>query len=175
MNWLLLAAETAEGEARGFSLNLNILETNLLNIFLVLGLLIYLGRGYLRRVLGERRAELENSIVAVEDRGREAEQQLVSARQNLSQAQAQAQQILAEARVNAERLRSQILDQAQGDIERVREGFEQDLQSEQQRMVAQVRLKIVGDALTRLQQRLPGDLNPDTQSRLLDKSIQLLN
>ncbi|AGY58479.1 F0F1 ATP synthase subunit B [Gloeobacter kilaueensis] len=158
-----------------FGLNLDLLNTNLLNIVIVFGLLFWLGRGYLGRILGERRAEIESSIREVEDRGRQAEQELVVARNNLSTAQAQAQQILAEARTNAERVRTQVLDQAQADIARIRDSIEQDLQSEQQRALAQVRLQVIRDALSRLQQRLPGELDEQTQRRLLDQSIQLLD
>ncbi len=168
----LFAEETAETAAKGFGLNLDIPSTNLFNIVIVLGLLIYLARGFLTRTLGERRQELETSIKEVEKRASEAETQLQAARKNLSTAQAQAQQILSEAQQNAQRLRQQILDQAQLDIAKVKESVDKDLQNEQQRILTQVRLKVVQDALARLQQTLPGELDEQTQSRLLDQSIQ---
>ncbi|MBW4699047.1 MAG: F0F1 ATP synthase subunit B [Aphanocapsa lilacina HA4352-LM1] len=175
MDWMPLVLAAEEAESRGFSLNLNLLETNIINIAIVLGLLIFLARGYFGRVLGERKSEIENGIREVENRGRQAEQELATARQNLSQAQVQAQQILASARTNAERVRAQVLDQAQIDIARVRETVDQDLRNEQQRILTQVRLKVVGDALARLRERLPGELDEATQRRLLDRSIQLLD
>lgn len=167
---LLLAAE----EGASFGLNLNILETNLVNILLVLGLVVYLATGYFRKVLSERRQELQNNIQDVEGRVRTAEQELSTARTNLSQAEAQARQILTDARQNAERLRQQILDQAQIDIARVRENVDRDLQAEQKRILAQVRIKVARDALARLQERLPGELNEQTQRQLLERSIQQL-
>lgn len=170
MPMLLLAAE----EGAGFGLNPNILETNLVNILLVLGLVVYLATGYFRKVLSERRQELQNNIQDVEGRVRTAEQELSTARTNLSQAEAQARQILTDARQNAERLRQQILDQAQIDIVRVRENVDRDLQAEQQRVLAQVRIKIARDALARLQERLPGELNEQTQRQLLERSIRQL-
>jgi F-type H+-transporting ATPase subunit b len=171
--FLTLLAQV-EVEQRGFGLNFNILETNLINILLVGGLVIYLARGYFSRVLGERRRELETRIQEVEERARKAEQDLAEAKRNLSTAEAQAQQILAESRTNAARVRQQILDQAELDIARVRESADRDLQTEQQRILTQVRLKVVRDALAKLQQTLPGELNEETQRRLVDQSIQRL-
>ncbi|MBC8123657.1 MAG: F0F1 ATP synthase subunit B [Gemmatimonadaceae bacterium] len=172
---ILLAAEAAEEGSRSFGLNLNFLETNFFNILIVVGILFYFLRGYLKRVLGERRSEIETSIQEVEQRAREAEQELAVAKQNLTQAQAQAQQILSEARQNAERVRARILAQAETDIAQVSEGADKDLQNERQRILTQVRLKVVQDSLARVQQRLPQELTDDTQRQLLDQSIRLLD
>ncbi|MBD0302817.1 MAG: F0F1 ATP synthase subunit B, partial [Tolypothrix sp. T3-bin4] len=68
--FILLAAEAAvhseaEGEG-GFGLNLDILETNLINLALLIGILFYFGRKVLTNILNERRINIETEIQGAE-------------------------------------------------------------------------------------------------------------
>jgi F-type H+-transporting ATPase subunit b len=76
----LLAAE------EGISLNLDILETGLLNILALLGILIYTGRDFLGSILEERKTTIVKSVQDAEDRLNEAEKRLNEAEKQLSQA-----------------------------------------------------------------------------------------
>ena len=75
-----LVAEEAIG------LNLDILETGLLNILALLGILIYTGRDFLGSLLEERKATIVKSVQDAEDRLTEAEKRLGEAEKQLSQA-----------------------------------------------------------------------------------------
>ena len=77
---------TLLAEEEGISLNLDILETGLLNILALLAILIYTGRDFLGSLLEERKITIVKSVQDAEDRLNEAEKRLSEAKKQLSQA-----------------------------------------------------------------------------------------
>jgi len=70
----------------GIGLNLDILETGLLNILALLAILIYTGRDFLGSLLEERKTTIVKSIQDAEDRLSEAKKRLSEAEKQLNQA-----------------------------------------------------------------------------------------
>jgi F-type H+-transporting ATPase subunit b len=70
----------------GISLNLDILETGLLNILALVAILIYTGRDFLGSLLEERKSMIVKSVQDAEERLNEAEKRLKEAEKQLSQA-----------------------------------------------------------------------------------------
>jgi F-type H+-transporting ATPase subunit b len=70
----------------GIGLNLDILETGLLNILALVGILIYTGRDFLGSLLEERKTTIVKSIQDAENRLNEAQKRLSEAQKQLSQA-----------------------------------------------------------------------------------------
>ena len=158
----------------GFGLNVDILETNLINLALVIGILVYFGRKFLGNTLSARKATIEESIRDAERRKEEAAAALAEQQQKLALAQEEAQKILANAEESAARAREAILVQAEADVERLRANAAQDLSSQQERIVRELRQQIAVAAIDRAESELPGHLQGDVQSRLVDASIALL-
>jgi F-type H+-transporting ATPase subunit b len=77
---------TLLAQEEGISLNLDILETGLLNILALLAILIYTGRDFLGSLLEERKNTIVKSVQDAEDRLNEAEKRLSEAKNQLSQA-----------------------------------------------------------------------------------------
>ena len=77
---------TLLAEEEGIGLNLDILETGLLNILALLGILIYTGRDFLGSLLEERKATIVKGVQDAEDRLNEAQKRLSEAEKQLSQA-----------------------------------------------------------------------------------------
>ena len=77
---------TLLAEAEGISLNLDILETGLLNILALLAILIYTGRDFLGSLLEERKTTIVKSVQDAEDRLNEARKRLNEAQKQLDQA-----------------------------------------------------------------------------------------
>ena len=77
---------TLLAEEEGIGLNLDILETGLLNILALLAILIYTGRDFLGSLLEERKTTIVKSVQDAEDRLNEAEKRLSEAEKQLSQA-----------------------------------------------------------------------------------------
>ena len=70
----------------GLALNLDILETGLLNILALLGILIYAGKDFLGSLLEERKTIIVKSVQDAEDRLNEAQKRLSEAQKQLNQA-----------------------------------------------------------------------------------------
>ena len=77
---------TLLAEDEGISLNLDILETGLLNILALVGILIYAGRDFLGSLLEERKATIVKGVQDAEDRFNEAEKRFGEAEKQLNQA-----------------------------------------------------------------------------------------
>jgi len=70
----------------GIGLNFDILETGVLNIAALVGILIYTGKDFLGSILQERKSIIVKSVQDAEDRLNEANRRLSEAQKQLSQA-----------------------------------------------------------------------------------------
>ncbi|NJL19857.1 MAG: F0F1 ATP synthase subunit B [Leptolyngbyaceae cyanobacterium SM1_3_5] len=170
MAWLAVAAEVAEHEA-GFGLNFDILETNLINIAIIVGVLVYFGRGIVTKTLGDRREAIETAIRDAEKRKQEAAAKLADQQQKLAQAQTEATRIRAAAEESAKAARASILAQSEQDIERLKVSAAQDLNSQQERIISELRQRVAQMALEQVESRLRSNLSPESQQQLIDRSI----
>jgi F-type H+-transporting ATPase subunit b len=76
---------TLLAEHEGISLNLDILETGLLNILALIAILVYTGRDFLGSLLEERRAAIVKGVQDAENRLNEAQVRLNEAKKQLEQ------------------------------------------------------------------------------------------
>ena len=77
---------TLVAEHEGIGLNLDILETGLINILALLAILIYTGKDFLFSLLEERKTSIVQGVQDAEDRLNEANRRLDEAQKQLSQA-----------------------------------------------------------------------------------------
>ena len=77
---------TLLAEHEGIGLNLDILETGLLNILALIAILVYTGRDFLGSLLEERKTTIVKGVQDAEDRLNEAENRLAEAKKQLEQA-----------------------------------------------------------------------------------------
>ncbi len=173
METVLLLATEAGSEA-GFGLNTNIFETNLINLAILIGVLVYFGRGFLGKILNERRSTIEEAILEAEQRQKQAEASLAEQQQKLTAAQTEAQRILAEAEERAKAVRELILAKAVEDVERMKATASAELDSDRERVIAQLRSLIATQAIERAESQLKQQLNDTVQERLIDQSLMLL-
>ena len=166
--WLLASEEG------GFGLNFDILETNLINLVIIIGVLVYFGSSFLGNILSERRSAIEAAIKGAEERQKKAAAALIEQQKNLKEAQAQAERIKAEAQENAQKARAAVLAQADRDVERMKASAQQDLTSQQERVLRELRQRVATLALSKVEADLPGALTDDVQASLVDRSIALL-
>lgn len=172
---LLSTAEAAEAASEGgFGLNFDILETNLINLAIVIGVVVYFGRKFLGNILGERRSKIEEAIRDAEQRLKQAQESLADQQQKLAQAQAQAEQIRRKAEEDAKVAREAILAQANQEIQRMRQTAAQDLNSAQEKAIAELRQRVTAMALQRVESDLKAQLDEERQHQLVDRSIALL-
>jgi F-type H+-transporting ATPase subunit b len=178
--WLAVESSIADlsesVEAHGFGINTDIFEANLINLAIVVSVVVYFGRGFLGKILSERRAAIESDIQESEKRKQTAVKSQSEQEQKLAQAEAEAQRILAEAQAGAKSVTEQILAQAIVEIQRLEESASQDTSSSQERAIAELRQRVVELSLKKVEQELQAQLanNEDAQRKLIDRSIALL-
>lgn len=181
-NFLLLVAEASAvnaelaeaGAEGGFGLNLDILDTNLINLAIIIGALLFFGRKVVGNILSERRERIETAIQSAEQRQREAAVALSEQQQKLAQAQAEVERIRKSAEESAKVARENIMATAAQDIERLKETSAQELNSERDRAIAQLRQRVVAMALQKVESQLRTGVDDAAQQQLIDRSIALL-
>lgn len=174
---ILLAAEAAvhsemaEGEG-GFGLNLDIFETNLINLLLLIGILFYFGRKVLTNILNERRINIETEIQGAEARLKESQIALSQVQEQLNKAQGEAERIRKSAAENAQAAKEAILAKAAQDVERLKLSATADLNTERDRAIAELRQRVSTLALQKVESGLRSGIADDVQQTLIDRSIQ---
>jgi F-type H+-transporting ATPase subunit b len=172
-----MAAEVSEtAEAHGFGINTDIFEANLINLAIVIGVVVYFGRGFLGKVLSERRSAIASEIKESETRKQTALKTQSEQEQKVAQAEAEAQKIVADAQEGAKKTQAEILAQAIVEIQRLEASASQDTNSSQERAIAELRQRIVELSLKQVEQELQAQLtnNENAQRQLIDRSIALL-
>ncbi|ACK71035.1 ATP synthase F0, B subunit [Gloeothece citriformis PCC 7424] len=170
----ILATEASEAAESGFGLNLDILNTNLLNLAILVGVLIYFGRNSLGKILSERREKIAQEIQEAESRASNAAKALAQEQEKLAQAKAEAQRILAASNERAEAAKQAIAVQTEKDIERLKATAAQDLSTEQERVITELRQRVAAMALERVESTLKNTLDDSTQQQLINKTIASL-
>jgi F-type H+-transporting ATPase subunit b len=178
-NFFWLATEAAAGELAeevgGFGLNFDIFEANLINLAVVIAVVVYFGKGFLSKALGDRRDNIATTIKEAEQRQRQAEANLAQEQKKLAEAQQEAARIRANAETSAVAAKAEIMAKAEQEIARIRDTAAQDTTASQERVLRELREQIAAQALQQVEQELQGRLsNEDQQRQLIDRSIALL-
>ena len=171
---LLLAVEASGVEESGFGLNFDLLDTNLINLVIIIGVLIVFGRKFLGETLSSRRSQIQTEIQDAEQRKQKAASELASQQQKLAQAQAEAKKLLEDANKRAESAKAAILAQADKDIERLQAEAQKDVSSQQDKIATQLRQYVAEKALIAAESLCKSELNDASQQQLIDRSISML-
>jgi F-type H+-transporting ATPase subunit b len=167
----LWIANVPEG---GFGLNLNLLETNLINLAIIFFVLFYFGRKTLGGMLAERRSAIAAEIEDAETRKRQAAAALAEQQQKLAQAKTEAQKIIEDSKQKAQAARDAILAEAEADIVKMRAAAAQDLDAQQEKVLRELRQQVAAMAIQSVESRLKSELDEDAKRNLVDRSIAML-
>nr|NP_683780.2 ATP synthase CF0 B subunit [Chaetosphaeridium globosum] len=157
-----------------FAINTNILETNLINLGVVLAILVYFGKGILSNLLENRKQNILSTIRDAEQCYQEAAAKLKQAKLRLEQAKLKADEIRIQGLAQLEREKLELIKAADEDSKRLEESKNVTIRFEQQRAIEQVRQQVSRLALERALETLNNSLNPDLQARIIDNHIGLL-
>jgi len=172
-NFVLIASESVEHS--GFGINSDILETNLINLVIVIGLLIYAGRGFLGKILSARLDSIQSAIADAEKRQKDAADKLAVQQGKLAQAKTESDRLRSQAEADAKKAADAILATVDADINRLREAADQEIATEQERVIVQLRQQVAEKALASVQSYFDRGLSESTQIELIDRSIALLS
>jgi F-type H+-transporting ATPase subunit b len=158
----------------GFGLNLNLFDTNIINLAIVIAGLVWFLKGFLGGILERRRANILAELKDAEDRLSAATASLADVQKGLSESQARAEKIRADGVVRAQAIRLESERRTVEEMARIKQESASNLDAEASRVMAQLRREAARLAIEKALASLPGRLDATTQARLIDQSIQSL-
>jgi F-type H+-transporting ATPase subunit b len=156
-----------------FGFNTNLLETNVLNLAVVLAIVLTYVGDALRGLLANRKQTILTNFREADQRATEAQDRLRQAQLELEQAQVKAQKIREQAGLTIEQEKTQFVRQTQEDIQRLGSLQQETLKFEQQKAQNELAQKLVKLALQQVREKLSQRLNFSIHSAINNFQIVL--
>jgi F-type H+-transporting ATPase subunit b len=158
----------------GFGLNLNLFETNIINLAVLIAATVWFLKGFLGGILERRRTTVLGDLKDAEERLAKASTALAEAQQGLTEAQHRAEKIVQDGTARAAAIREESERRSIDEIARIKESASSDLANEASRVSAQLRRETARQAVEQALAGLTGKLDDKAQASLIDQSIQSL-
>ena len=156
------------------NLNFNPLETNLVNLAIVIGVLFWFLRGFLGGILERRRSAILQDLQDAEARLKTASEELTKAQSELAAAQQKAEQIRIDGQKRAAAIRAEGEKRTISVMAAIKQGAAADADVEASRIKDALRREAAMAAIDKVLIDLPGRLDDAAQSRLIDSTIRNL-
>nr|YP_010395862.1 ATP synthase CF0 subunit I [Uncaria scandens]YP_011034153.1 ATP synthase CF0 subunit I [Uncaria homomalla]QJS52249.1 ATP synthase CF0 subunit I [Uncaria rhynchophylla]UQJ73938.1 ATP synthase CF0 subunit I [Uncaria scandens]USG59280.1 ATP synthase CF0 subunit I [Uncaria scandens]WJK71529.1 ATP synthase CF0 subunit I [Uncaria rhynchophylla]WRI57575.1 ATP synthase CF0 subunit I [Uncaria homomalla] len=160
--------------AGSLGFNTDILSTNLINLSVVLGVLIFFGKGVLTDLLDNRKQRILNTIRNSEELRRGAIEQLEKARARLRKVEIEADQFRVNGYSEIEREKLNLINSTYKTLEQLENYKNETIQFEQQRTINQVRQRVFQQALQGALGTLNSCLNNELHLRTISANIGML-
>nr|AWI71644.1 ATP synthase CF0 B subunit [Aspidosperma cruentum] len=160
--------------AGSFGFNTDILSTNLINLSVVLGVLIFFGKGVLSDLLDNRKQRILNTIRNSEELRGSAIEQLEKARARLRKVEMEADQFRVNGYSEIEREKWNLINSTSKTLEQLENYKNETIQFEQQRAINQVRQRVFQQALRGALGTLNSCLNNELHLRTISANIGML-
>jgi len=160
--------------AEGFGLNFDLIETNILNLAVVLGVVLYLGGDVLTSLLNDRKQKILGTLKSANERFVEAEQKLAEAKQKVQIAQGKAIEIRQQGQLTATQTTLNLFEQTKEEIQRLEESKQATLRFEEEKAMSQVRQQVVNLSIERAFSLLRTKIDASVQRNLIDANMNLL-
>nr|YP_009465386.1 ATP synthase CF0 subunit I [Fritillaria persica]AUZ23183.1 ATP synthase CF0 subunit I [Fritillaria persica] len=160
--------------AGSFGFNTDILATNPINLSVVLGVLIFFGKGVLNDLLDNRKQRILSTIRNSEELRKGAIEQLERARARLRKVEIEADEYRMNGYSDIEREKVNLIKATSESLERLENYKNETLNFEQQRAINQVRQQVFQQALQRALGTLNSCLNNELHLRTISANINTL-
>nr|YP_011020227.1 CF0 subunit I [Pleurothallis matudana]WQH62646.1 CF0 subunit I [Pleurothallis matudana] len=160
--------------AGSFEFNTDILATNPINLSVVLGVLIFFGKGVLNDLLDKRKQRILSTIRNSEELRRGAIEQLERARVKLRKVEIEADEYRTNGYSEIEREKVNLINATCNSLERLENYKNETLFFEKQRAINQVRQKVLQQALQKAIGTLNSCLNSELHFRTISANIDIL-
>nr|YP_010337885.1 ATP synthase CFO B subunit subunit I [Timspurckia oligopyrenoides]UNJ17470.1 ATP synthase CFO B subunit subunit I [Timspurckia oligopyrenoides] len=157
-----------------FAVNTDILETNIINIGILLSAIVYFGKQSLSSILGARQERVFLALQEAETKLDQASTRLAEAEKQLQQTQIVINRIKQEAEITASKIKESILAQGKIDVTRLANASKANILSAEIGIRRQIQQQITKLALQRVATNLKDQINADVQSSIMDQSISEL-
>nr|YP_010039118.1 ATP synthase CF0 B subunit [Grewia chungii]YP_010757157.1 ATPase subunit I [Microcos paniculata]QOY45280.1 ATP synthase CF0 B subunit [Grewia chungii]UNV39045.1 ATPase subunit I [Microcos paniculata]WRK68117.1 ATP synthase CF0 subunit I [Microcos paniculata] len=159
--------------AGSFGFNTDILATNPINLSIVLGVLIFFGKGVLSDLLDNRKERILNTIRNSEELRGGAIEQLEKARARLRKVEMEADQFRVNGYSEIEREKLNLINSTYKILEQLENYKNETIHFEQQRAINQVRQRVFQQALQGALGTLNSSLNNELHLRTIRANIGL--
>jgi F-type H+-transporting ATPase subunit b len=156
-------------------LNPDIFETNVINITILLGGIIYLGSNALSASLSDRQQKILGAIQEAEERLQQSIVRLSESEKQLEQAQIVIESIKTDAEKTALQVKGAILSEGKAEIERLTSSAKSQITTIEAKIRKQISDYVVALALKRVTLQLEGKLNANLQQQIIDRNISKLS
>ena len=153
------------------NLNFNILETNLINLVIVIAVLVKFLSGFLGDILERRRSAILQDLEDAEIRLKTATAELSKAKADLADAQKKAERIRLDGQSRAASIRSEGEQRTIAAMAAVKQGAAADADAEAGRIKDTLRREAALAAIEKVLSDLPSRLDDQAQARLIDSTI----
>nr|YP_009863636.1 ATP synthase CF0 B subunit [Trapa bicornis]YP_010172186.1 ATP synthase CF0 subunit I [Trapa kozhevnikoviorum]YP_010412955.1 CF0 subunit I [Trapa cochinchinensis]YP_010413040.1 CF0 subunit I [Trapa acornis]QPF95922.1 ATP synthase CF0 subunit I [Trapa bicornis var. taiwanensis]QUV76660.1 CF0 subunit I [Trapa litwinowii]QUV76915.1 CF0 subunit I [Trapa sibirica]QUV77000.1 CF0 subunit I [Trapa manshurica]QUV77085.1 CF0 subunit I [Trapa maximowiczii]QWX87995.1 ATP synthase CF0 B subunit [Trap len=157
--------------AGSFGFNTDILATNPINLSVVLGVLIFFGKGVLNDLLDNRKQRILNTIRNSEELRGGAIEQLEKARARLRKVEIEAEQFRVNGYSEIEQEKLNLINSTYKTLEQLENYKNETIHFEQQRAITQVRQRIFQQALQGALGTLNSCLNNELHLRTISANI----
>ena len=158
--------------SEGFGLNLNLFETNILNLAVVIFGLYKFLPSFLGKILERRRTSILSDLQEAEKRLSESKVALSKAKEELANAKQKAEKIRNDCKSRAEAIRLESEKKTVEEMARIKQGAASDLNAEAARVTSQLRKEAAEVAIEKALAMLPKKLDSNTQDNFLKQSIK---
>nr|YP_010517982.1 ATP synthase CF0 B subunit [Stenocereus thurberi]UXN84248.1 ATP synthase CF0 B subunit [Stenocereus thurberi] len=159
--------------AGSFGFNTDILATNLINLSVVIGVLIFFGKGVLSDLLDNRKQRILNTIRNSEELRGKAIEQLEKARAHLRKVEMEADQFRVNGYSEIERDKMNFINSTYKTLEQLENQKNETIHFEQQRAINQVRQRVLQQALQGALETLNSCLNNELHLRTINANIDM--
>nr|YP_010045454.1 ATP synthase CF0 subunit I [Lilium rosthornii]QPF99440.1 ATP synthase CF0 subunit I [Lilium rosthornii] len=160
--------------AGSFGFNTDILATNPINLSVVLGVLIFFGKGVLNDLLDNRKQRILSTIRNSSELRKGAIEQLERARARLRKVEIETDEYRMNGYSDIEREKVNLINVTSESLERLENYKNETLHFEQQRAINQVRQRVFQQALQRALGTLNSCLNNELHLRTISANINIL-
>nr|YP_010272110.1 ATP synthase CF0 subunit I [Pommereschea lackneri]UKE75664.1 ATP synthase CF0 subunit I [Pommereschea lackneri] len=160
--------------AGSFGFNTDILATNPINLSVVLGVLIYFGKGVLNDLLDNRKQRILSTIRNSEELRKGAVEQLERARTRLRKVEIEADEYRMNGYSEIEREKVNFINATSDSLEQLENYKNETLHFEQEKAINQVRQRVFQQALQGALGTLNSCLNSELHFRMIRANIRIL-
>nr|YP_009541047.1 ATPase subunit I [Lepocinclis playfairiana]AYQ93544.1 ATPase subunit I [Lepocinclis playfairiana] len=161
--------------SEGFGINTDILETNVLNLAVVIGVLVYYGKPLISDIVTSRKNTILKTLEDAEARFQQASENLSFAKEQLQKAKIKAEQIRNQGTSIAKQAANKIINLAENDIKRLKETTLYTIKLEEEKCLTEV-VRLLNDmAFVKAVEKIKQNLNSNVQKKIVLQNTEKLS
>jgi F-type H+-transporting ATPase subunit b len=159
---------------KGFGFNTNILDTNIINLSVVIFIVVSFVGDALKALLENRKKAILNNLREADQRALEAEEKLNQAKKQLELAKNKASEIREQSFQTAEQEKLQLFQQTEKEISRFEELKTETITLQQQKIISNLSQQVLSLALSKVRKKLKNSLDFSFHTSVINFNIVLL-